>query len=98
LGAEFEEDVEEADGIGASGDRDSDMVAGGQHLVAGDGCADLCKEGHFDISAEGWLREGTRSLALRLAATTSSGKGRVAKRESVARPRLITLVLLFTSR
>jgi hypothetical protein len=46
LGAEFEKGVEEAEGVGASGDSDAQLVAWLEHGVAGDGLADLVEEGH----------------------------------------------------
>jgi hypothetical protein len=46
FGAEFEQNVEEADGIRAAGDRDAEAVAGLEELVAGDGLADTVKKGH----------------------------------------------------
>jgi hypothetical protein len=35
FGAQFEKDVKETDGVGASRDCNSEMVSGGEHLVAG---------------------------------------------------------------
>jgi hypothetical protein len=46
LGPEFEKGVEEAEGVGASGDGDAQLVARLEHGVAGDRLADLVEEGH----------------------------------------------------
>ena len=49
-GSEFEQDVEEADGIGAARDGDTDLLAGLEHAVAGDGLSDAIEQVSFSLS------------------------------------------------
>ena len=46
FGAELEEDMQEADGIRASGDRYADVVARLEELVAGEGVANAVEKQH----------------------------------------------------
>jgi hypothetical protein len=46
-GSEFEEDVKEADGVGAAGDGDTDLLGRLKHAVAGDGLSDAIEHREY---------------------------------------------------
>jgi hypothetical protein len=48
-GGKIEEDVEEANGIGAAGDGDGDAIAGGEHAMALDGMDDAAEQDDFIV-------------------------------------------------
>ena len=51
-GGKVTEDVEEADGIGATGDSDSDAIAGGEHAMAFDGADDAGEHDAFIVGLD----------------------------------------------
>jgi hypothetical protein len=51
-GGEVAEDVEEADGIGAAGDGDSNAIAGREHAMALDGMDDAVEQDDFIVGPD----------------------------------------------
>ena len=49
LGSEFEEGVEQADGIGAARNGDTDLLGRLEHAVAGDGVCDALEQGEYHL-------------------------------------------------
>ena len=94
--AEFEEEMEEANGVRASGDSDAQIVASAQHCITGDCLADLVEEGHSEF-VQLWRRVGILSLAKRRATVTRSWNGRVSKSDLVASSRLRVIAVRLRS-